>query len=450
MKNFRIYITITVLLTASHLVAGQQIDLAICIDSALANKGNIQAKRTDFEIAKLETSAAWQRYLPELSLNYNYRYNPLIPAQIIPVGQFNPVPTDEKRPIKFGTNWQQTAGVSLYQPIIDFTINSRVEESRINEKIKNSDAEAAERDLITEVLKSFANIWLFQERMQSAALDTLRTFRTRELIMAKSDEGKALRTEINRAIMNHNNALSEYHGAMASLAGEKIYMGYLTGMSLDLLIDGVFDFTPFSGGIMESNISEPMIDSIPSVRNLMLREELLQQQQKSERAVRMPTLGLDGYLGANQYSDNFSPALEGSWYGASYIGLSVRLSILSGTGSSNRLKQLKLKSQGIRSELEDEISYVSSSNRKLALEVRQIDYQIAMASENISLYEENIKLEQERYDAGQKNSYDLLAEEIELRKEISAYNEKQAQLASKKIELLSNSGNLYSFIEMLK
>jgi len=47
----------------------------------------------------------YQKYLPDLSLNYNYRYNAIIPTQIIPVGQFNPVPTDEKRPIKFGTPW---------------------------------------------------------------------------------------------------------------------------------------------------------------------------------------------------------------------------------------------------------------------------------------------------------------------------------------------------------
>ncbi len=449
MKNLKVYISIAIL-ASSFNMSGQQVSLLACIDSALANKANIQAVKTDFEIARLETSAAWQRFLPDLSINYNYRYNPLIPAQIIPVGQFNPVPTDEKRPIKFGTNWQQTAGVSIYQPIIDFTINSRVEESRINEKIKNSDVEEAERDLITEVLKSYTNIWLYKERLHSAALDTLRTFQTRELITARDDEGKALKTEINRAIMNHNNALSDYHGALASLAGEKIYMGYLTGISLDLLFDGIFDFTPFSESIMERNISELLIDSAPSVRNLMFREELLRQQQKSEKAVRMPTVGIDGYLGANQYSDSFSPALAESWYGSSFIGLSVRLNILSGTVSSNRLKQLKLKSQGIRAELEDEISYVSTNNSKLALEVKNIDYQVAMASENISLYEENIKLEQERYNEGQKNSYDLLAEEIELRKQIAAYNEKQAQLAFKKIELLINSGNIYSFIEMLK
>jgi outer membrane protein len=450
MKNIIRFIIITFLTVFSTELSAQQITIATCIDSALANKGNIRAVRTDIEIAKLETSSAWQRYLPDLSVSYTYRYNPVVPTQIIPVGQFNPVPTDEKRPIKFGTSWQQAAGISMYQPIIDFTINSRVQESRINEKIKNSDAAAAERDLIMEALKSFTNIWLGEERLRSAALDTLRTFRTRELIMARSEEGKVLKTDINRAIMNHNNALSAFHGISASLAGEKIYLSYLTGISLDVMLEGSFDFSPFSRGILEESCTEPVTDSVSSVQNLRLKAELLKQQQKSELAVRIPAVGIEGYLGANQYADTFDPFLSDSWYGNSYLGLSIRFNILSGSSTRNRLKQLKLETQGVQSRLDDEISFVSNNNLKLALELKQIEYQVNKAKENITLYEENIELNQERYDAGQINAYDLLTDEIELQKELAGFNENQAQAAYKKLEILSNSGTLSGFLEKLR
>ncbi|MCK7538681.1 MAG: TolC family protein [Marinilabiliales bacterium] len=172
-------------------------------------------------MARLETSAASQKYLPDLSLSYNYRYNPIIPTQIIPLGQFSQIPTDEKRPIKFGTDWQQNAGLTLYQPIIDFSIKSRVAESRINEKLRNTDAAAAERDLKLEVIKSFTNIWLREEQLRSATLDTLRTSRTKELFMLKSQEGKVLKTDVNRAILNHNNSLSEYVAVSSALTREK-------------------------------------------------------------------------------------------------------------------------------------------------------------------------------------------------------------------------------------
>ena len=450
MKSIIPSIIFILLISLSNRLSGQEIKLITCIDSALANKGNIRAVRTDIEIAKLQTSSAYQKYLPDLSLSYNYRYNPIIPTQIIPLGQFSQIPTDEKRPIKFGTDWQQNSGLNLYQPIIDFSIKSRVAESRINEKLKNTDAAAAERDLKLEVIKSFTNIWLREEQLRSAALDTLRTSRTKELFMVKSKEGKVLKTEVNKAILNHNNALSDYVAVSSSLTREKIYMSFLTGISLENLLDGKFDFSPFSDDVLKISNTDPLLDSIPSVKSLRLRAELLEQQQKSERMKHTPTIGFEGFLGANQYTDTFNPFLSDSWYGSSYLGLSLRFQILSGSSTKNRVNQLKMEEKGLKSRLEDETNSVSNKSLMLTEEIRQIEYQAGLSKQNIALYEENLSLNQDRFDKGQINAYDLLTDEIDFQKELSRFNEKRAELVYKQIELINNSGALSSFIDNLR
>jgi len=450
MKSLTRSIIFLLLISLSSVISGQNIKLITCIDSALANSGNIKAVRTDIEIAELQTSSAYQKYLPDLSLSYGYRYNPVIPTQIIPVGQFSQVPTDEKRPIKFGTDWQQNSGINLYQPIIDFSIKSRVAESKINEKLKNTDAEAAERDLKMEVLKTFLNVWLMEEQSRSATLDTLRTYSTKELFMARLREGQTLKTEVNRAILNHNNALANYVSVSSSLTREKIYMSFLTGISLETLLDGTFDFSPFSEGFPEIDGADPFLDSIPSVKNLKLRAQLLEQQQKAERLKKTPTLGFEGFLGANQYSDTFSPFLSDRWYGSSYLGLSLRFQLLSGSSTRNRVNQLKLEEKAVESRLGDEISSVSNAILQLAEEIRQIEYQAELSKQNLALYEENLSLNQDRFDKGQINAYDLLTDEIDFQKEQSGYNERLAELFFKKIELINNSGALSSFIEDLR
>jgi outer membrane protein len=450
MKSIKISITLILLIGISYGLSGQEIKLKTCIDSALANRGNIRAVRTDIEIAKLQTSSAYQKYLPDLSLSYNYRYNPIIPTQIIPVGQFNPIPTDEKRPIKFGTEWQQNSGLNLFQPIIDFSIHSRIAESRINEKLKNTDAAAAERDLKLEVIKSFTNIMLREEQLRSAELDTFRTSRTKELFVVKSKEGKVMKTEVNKAILNHNNALSNYVAVSSTLTREKIYMSFLTGISLETLLDGRFDFSPFSDDVLKIGNTEPMLDSIPSLNSLRLRAELLEQQQKSERMKHTPIIGFEGFLGANQFTDTFSPFLSGSWYGSSYMGLSLRFQIFSGSSTKNRVNQLKLEGKGLKSRLDDEINSVSNKSLLLNEEIRQIEYQAGLSKQNIALYEENLSLNQERFDKGQINAYDLLTDEIDFQKELSKFNEKRAELVYKQIELIYNSGALSSFIENLR
>ncbi len=429
---------------------GQEIKLTTCIDSALANKGNIIAVRTGIDVARLQTSAAFQKYLPDLSLSYNYRYNLVIPTQIIPLGQFSQVPTDEKRPIKFGTDWQQNSGLSLYQPIIDFSIKSRVDESRINEKLKNTDLAAAERDLTMEVIRTFTNIWLREGQLRSAELDTLRTFRTKELFAAKSKEGKVLRTEINRAQLNHNSSLSAYASVRSSLAREKIYMGFLTGMSPEVLLEGSYDYSPFQGEMLKAVYAKPVFDSLPSVASLKLRAELLQQQQRSEKMKNVPAVGFEGFVGANQYTDEFNPFLADSWYGSSYLGLSLRFQILSGNSTRNRVRELKLEEQGLSSRLSDEISSISNQNMRLGEEIREIEYKADIHMQNIGLYEENLSLNKERFEKGQINAYDLLSDEVDYQKELSKFNELRAELVYKQIELLSNSGSLSAFIASLR
>ncbi|MCE5346148.1 MAG: TolC family protein [Bacteroidales bacterium] len=183
---------------------------------------------------------------------------------------------------------------------------------------------------------------------------------------------------------------------------------------------------------------------------MRLRAELLEQQQKSEKMKRSPTIGFEGFPGANQYTDNFNPFLSGSWYGSSYMGLSLRLQILSGNSTKNRVTQLKLEEKGMKSKLVDEIKSVSNKSLLLNEEIRQIEYQAGLSKQNIALYEENLSLNQERFDKGQINAYDLLTDEIDFQKEQSKFNEKRAELVYKQFELINNSGALSSFIAKLR
>ena len=192
-----------------------------------------------------------------------------------------------------------------------------------------------------------------------------------------------LKTEVNKAILNHNNSLSDYVAVSSALTREKIYMSFLTGISLETLLDGKFDFSPFSDDVLKVSNTDPLLDSIPSVKSLRLRAELLEQQQKSERMKHTPTIGFEGFLGANQYTDTFNPFLSDSWYGSSYLGLSLRFQIISGSSTKNRVNQLKLEEKGLKSRLDDEINSVSNKSLLLTEEIRQIEYQAGLSKQNI-------------------------------------------------------------------
>jgi outer membrane protein len=119
--------------------------------------------------------------------------------------------------------------------LFDFSIKSRVAESRINEKLKNTDAIAAENDLKMEVIKSFSNIWLMEEQLRSTELDTLRTSRTKELITARFKEVKydLLADEIDL-----QKEMSKFSEISAELVRKKIELIHNSG-AISILLNNL-------------------------------------------------------------------------------------------------------------------------------------------------------------------------------------------------------------------
>lgn len=442
------HIVLLLCFTAQTALAQESsIQLKQCIDAAMTNKANIKASRTDLVVAGLQREEARGRYLPDISVLYEYRYNPIIPTQVVPTGQFLPVPTDELRPIRFGTDWQQNAGLTVYQPIIDGTIKNRIEESRINERVKQADLRIAEEELAYEVLSSFSNIMQLTEQVSGNAADTARTHRTLSYIHDRYTEGKLLKTELNNAKRNHANALSALYTAKADLVKEKLYLGYLTGIDAPELLSRPFDFAPLQELVVGGN--EMMIDSIGTYRQLAERRALLGAQARTEQRRPLPSLGFQGFLGANQFTNNLNPFESNSWFGSSYVGLQVKVPILSSENRSVKIKQYAEQQVALGFQQEDLKQQMLSDYRRAEIDLLRTRQEIALAAENVMLLEENVRIYQDRVEAGRENSHQLLLQEIDLQQEKALLRKLQADQANRQVELLKASGRLMDFVRGL-
>ncbi len=426
------------------------ITLTQCIDSALINKNDIKAARTERIASGLQSEAVLAGYLPKISVGYDFRYNIVIPAQIIPVGLFYPVPTDATQAIKFGTKWQQNLGLSLYQPLIDRTVKTHLAESRINEKIQDENIVSAEHDLQYEVINSYLVIWLREQQVKASVIDTIRTFNTCKLLEAGFYEGRVYESDLNRAKINHNNALSSFRQSFSELVKEKIYMSFLTGISLNKMLVADYDFKPLMKEGIFAVPESPLFDSISSVRQIILNRELADGREKSERATHLPSLGIEGFVGTNQYTDQFIPANNTGWYGNSYVGLSLKLPVISGRGSGSRIGQLRMQKESLDYRLQDMKADITSQNFKLVQDIKMLDDQISFADNNIYLMKSNLELFRERFEKGRINSYDMLSSETDLQKAVSDIEKLRTELYLKKLQLIRNSGMLGIFIERLK
>lgn len=417
-----------------------------CVSMAIKNRASIKALSQDQLVAALKTADLKAKYWPQVSLNYDYRYNPIIQTSIVPIGQFYQTPTDEIRALRFGTTWQQNAGATVYQPLWDASIASQVAESKIQDRLKQLDRENAENELRYEVVKTYANIWLNQTRVTDSVLDTLRSYQSVQLMTARLEEGKLLRTEYNKARVNHNHALENYQLAATELIKQIVYLGYLTTMPVEQLLRANYQSESLELLIKNTSAIDLKLEKISAINQLQGQNELVEQQLISERKKNAPTVGVDGFLGTNQFSNTFNPVAKNSWYTASYIGLAVKWNLLSGENKANHLKQLNIQATSLRLQAEEQEQLLRKDLLELDEIIRTQQQQLIAIRENIVLLRESLQIYQDRSSAGKIEFNDLNAMEIDLQKEIVKEQDTRIQFIQNQLKRLFTSGNLGEII----
>lgn len=428
---------------------GPLLTVGDAIREALKNRENIQSVKTDYLIAKAATSSAKKALIPQVSAGYSYRYNFISPSQIIPVGLFFPVPTDEKRAVQFGTDWQQSAGISLYMPFLDFFLVNRIKEAGINEKIKNVSLKAAEEELTAEVIKSYLSVHSKEMILKSAIEDTARTYNIKKLMTCRFNEGKVMKTDLNDAEISHRRAVDHYNSSFTNLLKEKLYLGFLTGISTEEILEYRFDFSFVGRPEIFSLHETSNTDSLYYLEQYRLQTELAGKQLMTEKGRLMPVVGLEAFAGGNQYTDRFEPFNTGRWYGSSYAGVTVRIPVAGGDLSGNRIRQLRLEEKSRELRYNDELRNVISRNLLMNIEIRQMEQKLNDEGHVLRLYGENLALYDSRFEKGQMSAGDLINYTFEYQSEKVKYESLKADLLIKKVEAVKNTGNLKALVSRL-
>ena len=440
-KSFQFFLVWAVLLTG---VKGQPpLSLPQAIRAAWSNRKNMQAGRLDSAIERLQTQALIHKYLPQLSLEYSYQYNPLLQSSIIPVGKFNPsLPPNSTESIQFGTTWSGAAGLSLVQPLVDAEIKNQIRESRLQERISGATQQQAEYELAYDVAKAYINVYLSELAVKSAVVDSASTWISWMLQKDNFDAGRLLKSDLNKARINHNNARQKVADGYFQVVENKILLLFLTGKLSAGQQDLEIDSTLFSRDISSWLALNPAPDSIPALGQLNLQGQLAALQQNTEKARFMPTLSLKGFLGANQFSNQLNPFASNSWFGYSYIGLDAKLPIWTGEDKHRKLQQLRLQQVQYHQQLGDKTDQYAQATATARIELERSRSQLLILQENLLLARESLDIIQDRVREGQESASRLTTEELEWQRLSAEYDNASKQAWLYWIDYLKASGLL--------
>lgn len=442
MKCKYLLLVATVVLFATNTTAQTRtIGLKECITLALANKSNILSLNAEATIDSLNIKQLLAKNLPQVALAYDYLYNPIIRTNIVPVGQFSPIPTKDTRAIKFGTTYNQMAGLQVMQPIFDATIRSKIKDSQLQYRIKKDQVTTANEELIFEVAKTFVSILAKQEQLKISKFDTLRTASTLKIVGNKFSDGNISKMDFNKAKINHNNSIFAYKELISDLIIEKIYLAFLINLqakTIDVVdVDNIFTEQNLNV-FTQSNETK----TLPKINELDSKILLVQQQMSAEKVKYLPKLFMNGYLGADQFSNDLKPFQSNTWFGNSFVGIALRLPITIGENKLNKKSQFQNQIKSLNFQKEEELKE-SEKNKQTALqEISTLREEAKSYSLNVDLLKENVQLYNERLQAGQETSENVNLEEIEYQKEIQKLNNVNNKIWQQWLLVLKNAGML--------
>jgi len=440
----RWYVTIALLFVIQYSAEAQEtLMLSQAINNAIANRKNIQAGKSDQIIRKLQTEALYRKYWPQVNVEYTYLYNPILQTSILPIGIFNPsYPADATKSIQFGTKWSQTAGLTLNQPLIDVSINRQINEAKLQERITAASQAQTEYELVYTVAQVYIDVNLQETKIRSAIADTSRTWVSYQLLRNKFEQKRLLKSELNKAKINHNNAIQQYRNALSQLIEDKVYLLFLIGKTDVEHPDFVID-TAFLKNEQSTSVNiQPNVSNIPELQQLQLKGDLIDVQAKTEKAKYLPTVSVKGFIGANQYTNSFDPFANNSWFGLSYIGIDLKYPLLFGEDKHRKLQQLQLQSMQYHQQKDDRAAQYFKDGLIARIKMEQLLYDMKMQEENIALSNESINIFQARVSEGQESSSNLNIEEADLQMLDADYQSNRRQYWLYFLDYLKASGKL--------
>lgn len=415
-------------------VQAQKYDLAACL--RLAETANVQIRNAQLDVAINESqrSAYLSTRLPSLNFSGDYRYNAVIPGQVVPA-QFFGGPAGTFAEVKFGVPIVLSNTVQLNQILFNSQVNYGLAALRIN-----SDIVKIKRDMtIQEVKYQVANTFFILQGvdqqlrfLDSNATHVKRMLKNMDLLVS---QGMLVQTEADKVRIN----LLNIENNVANLNATKSQLEEL--LKIMIGIDPKTAITLADDQMVQQTI---LVD--PTQANLFALQLLEQQQKMAEeeaKGIKMGYLPNLNLYGIYQYNVNMNPETDfRTGIDGAFVGLRLDWNLFDGLdkhhkAAVNALKQEQIQAQQDLTRLQ--LQQQSEQNkRNISVKGSALD----VAKEQLGLAESILKNASLKYKEGLISVNDFLMAETGLEQAQAGVVAAYVSLRQAELEYLKTNGNI--------
>ncbi len=414
------------------------------IDYSITHNINYLNAQTEVKISKARNWEYTGIGLPQVSASFDLKDYLDLPTSLLP-GQFFGAPPGTYVPVRFGTQYNATAGISVSQILFSSDYISALQASKELIELTQKNLQRTKIETQVQVTKAYYNALIAKERFNIIQANILKLEKLLHDTKTLHENGFVEKIDLDRIQIAYNNLITEK---------EKFLR--LIGLSQTLL---KFQMNyPLSDSIVLTDSITMFKDKIAEINNLQFSAEkrieyqIFQQQKKLNEIDlgRYKMQFLPSLIAYGSYSKNaqrtvfdvFDLSKDKQWFNIALIGFTLNWNLFTSGQRYFRIQQAKynvIKTQynleQIKQtvELEYQSAFINYQNALASLKIQESNLQLAQ-----SVFDTAIK----KYEAGVGSNLEVINAETSLKEAQTNYLSTLYEALSAKVDLDKSFGNI--------
>jgi outer membrane protein len=431
MKNTFLYL---LLILSSVQSKAQGLNLETCLRMADTANITVRNAQLDIEINDRNRSAYLSARLPQLAYSGDYKYNAIIPGQVVPGAFFGGAPGTFAT-VQFGVPYNISNTFQLTQILFNPQLEYGLAALRINEEIVNVQQKLTSQDVKYQVATTFFNLQAVSKQLKFVESNLSNMEKLISNMEALVGQGMVIQTEADKlkiskmTLFNTSESLKATRDQLETLL--KILIGMDPATKIDLTADEMVE---------KSILVDNSAINLPELELIATQQKMNLEEHKGNNMAYLPNISFYAAYNYNynmKPADNFRVGIEGA-----FVGLRVDWKLFDGLEKYHKQKVNLLNAEKLANQKE-------LATKQLELKAANAKRQIQVQTNALALSKEQLKLAQNVYDQsaaklelGTISSNDLITADNGLQQAQTNVVAAYIQLRIAEIEYLRSIGSI--------
>lgn len=431
MKNTLLYLLLVI---SSIQSKAQGLNLETCLRMADTANFTVRNAQLDIEINNRNRSSYLSARLPQLAYSGDYKYNAIIPGQVVPGAFFGGAPGTFTT-VQFGVPYTLSNTVQLTQILFNPQVEYGLAALKINEEIVNVQQKLTSQDVKYQVATTFFNLQAVSKQLKFVQGNLTNMEKLISNMEALVGQGMVIQTEADKlkiskmTLFNTSESLKASKDQLETLL--KILIGMDPGGKIDLTTDEMIE---------KSILVDNSATSLPELELIAAQQKMNLEEHKGNNMAYLPNISFYAAYNYNynmKPADNFRVGIEGA-----FVGLRVDWKLFDGLEKYHKQKANLLNAEKLANQKE-------LATKQLELKAANAKRQIQVQTNALALSKEQLKLAQSVYDQsvaklelGTISSNDLITADNGLQQAQTNVVTSYIQLRIAEIEYLRSIGSI--------